>query len=52
MLILPTLGGSQQDMSLLETAAGGGTGTIMALLGSALALVPNFIGSNVTLAEW
>lgn len=39
-------------MSLLAAGAEGGEGTIMALLGLALALVPKFNCSNIPLAEW
>lgn len=45
------LGGSWQDMFLLGIVAEGGAGSLMAPLGSALALVPKFNGSNIILAE-
>lgn len=39
-------------MSLLAAIGEEGAGTIMALLGSALVLVPKFNGSSIPLTEW
>lgn len=50
-LHLLTLGGGWQGMPLFAAGADGGAGTIMSTLGVALALVPKFNGSNISLSE-